>query len=54
MLKCVRSAVIRLLEGHTGKPLKRTWVDCPYGEDEITRLQEELLPALDAFLSRID
>jgi hypothetical protein len=33
--------------GHTGKPLKRTWVDCPYGE-------EELLPALDAFLSRID
>jgi hypothetical protein len=54
LLKCVRSALVRLLEGHTGQPVQRSWVDCPYGEEEITRLQEELLPALDAFLSRID
>lgn len=39
LLKCVRSAVVGLPEGHTGQPLKRTWVDCPYGEEEITRLQ---------------
>lgn len=54
LLKCVHSAVLRLLAGHTGQPLQRSWIDCPYGEEEITRLQEELLPALDAFLSRID
>jgi hypothetical protein len=54
LLKCVHRAVRRLLAGHTGQPLQRSWIDCPYGEEEVTRLQEELLPALDEFLSRID
>ncbi|MFM7641503.1 MAG: hypothetical protein ACKO45_08130, partial [Cyanobium sp.] len=47
-------AVRQILEAHRGQPLQRSWVDHPYGEEEITRLEQELLPALEGFLTRID
>ena len=28
--------------------------DQPYGEEELTRLEQELLPAMEGFLQRID
>ena len=35
-------------------PLRRTWIDHAYGEEEIALLEEELLPAMRECLSRID
>ncbi|WP_457767827.1 hypothetical protein [Cyanobium sp. ULC084] len=43
----------RLLRCHRGKPIRRFWIDHPYGEEEITLLEEELIPAMEQFLARI-
>ena len=37
-----------------GVLIPRPWVDHPYGEEEITLLEEELLPAMAVFLARVD
>jgi hypothetical protein len=42
-----------LLQSHQRAPLRRCWIDHPYGEKEITRLEDELLPAMESFLARI-
>ena len=34
--------------------LRRTWSEQPYGEEEITLLEEEVLPAIAQCLARID
>ena len=45
-----------ILATHTAKGvlISRPWVDHPYGEEEITLLEEELLPAMAVFLARVD
>jgi hypothetical protein len=45
--------VLWLLQSHRREPLRRCWIDHPYGEEEITRLEDELLPAMESFLARI-
>ena len=50
---CQRS-LLWLLRSHQREPLRRCWIDHPYGEEEITRLEDELLPAMESFLARID
>jgi hypothetical protein len=35
-------------------PLRRTWIEQPYGEEEITILEEEVIPAIQRCLARID
>ena len=50
---CQRS-LLWLLQSHRREPLRRCWIDHPYGEEEITRLEDELLPAMESFLARID
>jgi hypothetical protein len=35
-------------------PLRRNWSEQPYGEEEITLLEEEMLPAIAQCLARID
>ena len=52
---CYR-AVELLLATHTARGLliPRPWVDHPYGEEEITLLEEELLPAMAGFLERVE
>jgi hypothetical protein len=35
-------------------PLRRTWSEHPYGEEEITLLEEEVLPAIAQCLARIN
>jgi len=50
---CQRSS-LWLLSRHQREPLRRCWIDHPYGEEEITRLEDELLPAMESFLERID
>ena len=37
-----------------GLPLRRTWIAQPYGEEEITLLEEEVIPAIQQCLARID
>jgi hypothetical protein len=52
---CYR-AVAFILATHTARGLliPRPWVNHPYGEEEITLLEEELLPAMASFLARVD
>lgn len=40
--------------GAEGRPIRRCWIDQPYGEEELTLLEEEVLPVMAAFLERID
>jgi hypothetical protein len=37
-----------------GVQIPRPWMGHPYGEEEITLLEEELLPAMAVFLARVD
>ena len=36
----------RILPLRRGLPLRRTWIEQPYGEEEITLLEEEMIPAI--------
>lgn len=53
LVESCHSALHRLLVRNAGQPLRRTWIDQPYGEEEITRLVDELMPAMEAFLQRL-
>jgi hypothetical protein len=46
--------VERILQRSSGRPLRRTWIEFPYGEEEITLLEEELIPAIQQCLQRVD
>jgi hypothetical protein len=37
----------------SGQPIHRAWSEVPYGEEELTRQEEELLPAMAALLERV-
>ena len=37
-----------------GLPLRRTWIEQPDGEEEITLLEEEVIPAIQQCLARVD
>ena len=43
-----------MLRSHRQQPIRRCWIDHPYGEEEITLLEEELLPVLAQLLERIE
>jgi hypothetical protein len=53
LVESCHSALRWLLVRTEGQPLRRTWIDQPYGEEEITRLVDELMPAMEAFLQRL-
>jgi hypothetical protein len=53
LLESTFHAVQDILARFQGCPLRRSWLDRPYGEEEITLLEEELLPALKSCLARI-
>jgi hypothetical protein len=46
--------VERILQRSSGQPLRRTWIEFPYGEEEITLLEEEVIPAIQQCLQRVD
>lgn len=52
IVSCQR-ALQELLRLHPSQPLRRSGSDWPYGEEEITRLEEEVLPALEQYLTRL-
>jgi hypothetical protein len=54
LLETCRKAIEGILRGHAGRPLRRSWIDRPYGEEEIARLEEEVLPAIQQCLARVE
>ncbi|WP_233130322.1 hypothetical protein [Synechococcus sp. 1G10] len=46
--------LLQILRSQRCNPIQRSWIsDQPYGEEEITLLEEELIPAMEEFLARI-
>jgi hypothetical protein len=54
LLESSLKAIERILQLRRGLPLRRTWIEQPYGEEEITRLEEEVMPAIQGCLARIE
>jgi hypothetical protein len=54
LLESSLKAIERILQQRRGLPLRRTWIEQPYGEEEITILEEEVIPAIQQCLSRVD
>ena len=54
LLESTLVSVEEILLRRRGLPLRRTWIEQPYGEEEITLLEEEVLPALQRCLGRLD
>jgi hypothetical protein len=46
--------LLQILAAHRQRPLLRRWIDHPYGEEEITLLEEEVIPALLRLKERVD
>lgn len=54
LLESTLRSVEEILLRRRGLPLRRTWIEQPYGEEEITLLEEEVIPSLRQCLARID
>jgi len=54
LLQSTLSCVERILQCSAGQPLRRTWIEHHYGEEEIALLKEEVLPAIKQCLARVD
>ena len=54
LLESSLKAIERILRRRRGLPLRRTWIEQPYGEEEITLLEEEVIPAIQQCLARVD
>jgi hypothetical protein len=54
LLESTLRSVQEILLRRRGLALRRTWIEQPYGEEEITLLEEEVLPAIQQCLARID
>ncbi|MCS5697506.1 hypothetical protein NZK32_00385 [Cyanobium sp. FGCU-52] len=54
LLESSLKAIERILKLRRGLPLRRSWIEQPYGEEEITILEEEVIPAIQQCLARID
>jgi len=54
LLQSTQRAIESILRRHRGRGLRRSWIEIPYGEKEITRLEEEMLPAIATCLARVE
>jgi hypothetical protein len=56
LVKSCYRAIEWILATHAAKGvlIPRPWVDHPYGEEEITLLEEELLPVMAVFLAPVN
>ena len=53
LVAACQQALERLLLLSRGQAVPRCWIDYPYTEEEITLLEEEVLPAMQLFLERV-
>ncbi len=54
LLESCGKAIESILRGHVGRPLRRNWIQHPYGEEEISLLEEEVLPAIQRCMARVE
>ncbi|MFM7547349.1 MAG: hypothetical protein ACKO8I_00440 [Cyanobacteriota bacterium] len=54
LLESTLRSVQEILLRRRGLPLRRTWIEQPDGEEEITLLEEEVIPAIQQCLARVD
>jgi hypothetical protein len=54
LVESCHSALQWVLRRYEGQPLRRTWIEQPYGEEEITLLEEEVIPAIQQCLKQVD
>jgi hypothetical protein len=55
LLICTLRKVEAILQRRRGRqPLRRSWIDEPYGEEEFTTLLEEVLPGMRSGLAWIE
>lgn len=54
LLESTLRSVQEILLRRRGLPLRRTWIEEPYGEEEICWLEEEVIPALQRCLERME
>ncbi len=54
LLESSLRAVQEILLRRQGLPLRRSWIEQPYGEEELTLLEEEVLPVIQRTLLRVD
>jgi len=53
LLESTLRSMEEILRRSRGLPLRRTWIEQPYGEEEITLLEEEVIPAIQQCLKRV-
>jgi len=53
LLESTLRSLQEILRRSQGMPLRRPWDEQPYGEEEITLLEEEVLPAIEQCLLRV-
>jgi hypothetical protein len=54
LLESTLRSVEEILLRRRGLPLRRTWIEQSYGEEVITLLEEEVIPAIQQCLARVD
>ncbi len=54
LLESTLRSIEWILQLRRGLPLRRTWIEQSYGEEEITILEEEVIPAIQQCLARVD
>jgi len=53
-LESTLRSVQEILLRRRGLALRRTWIEQPYGEEEIIRLEQEVIPAIQHCLARVE
>ncbi len=53
LLESTLRSLQEILRRSQGLPLRRPWDEQPYGEEEITILEEEVMPAIEQCLLRV-
>jgi hypothetical protein len=55
LVESCQRAIEWFLRSHeaSGQPIRRAWSPVPYGEEELSRLEVDLLPAMAALLERV-
>lgn len=53
LVESCRKVLEWILRTHQGGPIRRCWIDSAYTEEELTLLEEEVLPAMARFLERV-
>ena len=54
LLESTLRSIEEILRRSRGMALRRTWIEQPYGEEEITLLEEEVILAIQQCLKRVD